>query len=307
MRYIGMILFLSLVILGCEEEYTPETSGIEEFVVEGFIEAGENTNPAYVIITRSIPFLQEINLDIFENLFVTNAFVEVSDGNNTVSLQRICLEDLPPEIQMSFTDQLGLLSDSLMVNYCVYIDINDELSRVEEGIYDLNISIEEHQITGQTTIPKIIKLDSTWFQDTPGMSIDTLAELWGTIRDEPKVANFYRFLSGSPQEGFDAPFTSVIDDIFFEGKEFDFPLAKAQDRDDDFDPETFGFFNVGDTITVKWLSIDQSHYDFWLTYEYILNAQGPFTSYIRVKHNVDGALGVWGGYGVDFHTLVVEK
>lgn len=307
MRNLGILFLLSWIFMGCQEEYTPETSGLEEFVVEGFIEAGERSNPAYVIITRSIPFLQEINLDIFENLFVNNALVEVFDGTNTVPLQRVCLEDLPPEIQMSFTDQLGLLSDSLMVNYCIYVDIADQLNRVENGTYDLNILIDEHQITGRTTIPEIRKLDSLWFQDTPGVSIDTLAELWGTISDQPGVANFYRLLTGSPEEGFVAPFTSVTDDVFFEGEEFDFPLAKAQDRDEDFDPETFGYFQVGDTVNIKWLSIDQPHYDFWLTYEYVLNSQGPFTSYIRVKHNVEGALGVWGGYGVDYHTLVVEK
>lgn len=295
------------MFFSCEEEFTPETQPIEEFVVEGFVEAGENTNPAYVIITRSVPFLQEINADIIENLFVRDAQVTVFDQQNMVTLTQLCLSDLPNEIQMLVTEQLGLISDSVDIDFCLYLDTSDQIIREPGGTYDLTIEVDDHIITGTTTIPAISTLDSLWFQDTPGMSIDSLAELWGTINDDPNAMNFYRFLSGTPQGGLQAPFTSVTDDVFFDGQSFDFPLARAQDRDDDFDPDTFGFFEVGDTIVIKWLSIDQAHYDFWLTYEFILNSTGPFTSYIRVEHNVDGALGVWGGYGVDFHTLIVEK
>lgn len=296
-----------MFLLSCQDEFVPETLGIEEFVVEGFVEAGENSNRAYVIITRSIPFLQEINAEIIENLFVDNALVVVDDGANQVQFSKICLNELPMEIRMSITDQLGLIADSIDVNICFYLDLFDELDRSPGKNYTLNADVDGHQISGTTYIPEVSTLDSLWFQETPGVSIDTLAELWATINDDPNEVNFYRFLSGSPNGGYQAPFTSVTDDVFFDGQKFDFPLAKAQDRDDDFDPETFGFFKVGDTINIRWLSIDKAHYDFWLTYEYILNAQGPFASYVRVKHNVEGALGVWGGYGVDFHTLVVER
>ena len=66
-----ILLFASLVTFSsCEEEYIPDTNAAEqEIVVEGYIEAGEGSLPPYVIITRSIPFISEVNSGEFADLF----------------------------------------------------------------------------------------------------------------------------------------------------------------------------------------------------------------------------------------------
>ena len=50
---------------------------------------------------------------------------------------------------------------------------------------------------------------------------------------------------------------------------------------------------------------DEAHFDFWNTRDFSANSAGPFSSYTRIKGNVDGALGIWGGYSVDSYRLFV--
>lgn len=51
--------------------------------------------------------------------------------------------------------------------------------------------------------------------------------------------------------------------------------------------------------------MDETHFDFWNTLEFSRNNSGPFSSFNRVSSNVDGALGVWGGYAVGYYEDVV--
>ncbi|MEL6924369.1 MAG: DUF4249 family protein [Bacteroidota bacterium] len=53
-------------------------------------------------------------------------------------------------------------------------------------------------------------------------------------------------------------------------------------------------------------NIDAAHFDFWSTLEFNAVNQGPFSAYTRIASNVEGGLGIWGGYSVSFYTVVVE-
>jgi hypothetical protein len=51
--------------------------------------------------------------------------------------------------------------------------------------------------------------------------------------------------------------------------------------------------------------IDKSHYNFWRTLEADRGSQGnPFGSFVVVKTNINGGIGVWGGYGSSIQTIV---
>ena len=104
-----------------------------------------------------------------------------------------------------------------------------------------------------------------------------------------------------------APFSSVIDDRFFDGKEFEFPLTKAEPLNEDIDPAEYGYFAVGDTVTLKWSTIDQEHFDFWNTLEFNRVNQGPFSSYTKVDFNIEGGIGIWGGYSSSFYKMVARE
>lgn len=302
------ILTVLFFLQACQESYIPEVSSEgPDYVVEGFVEAGEGSMQAYVLISRSVPFLSEISADALAELSVSGADVVISDGNQTVALSEICLSDLPEELKEEVGAQLGLDTDSLDFDYCLYLDVLDQLDRDFGNTYSLRIRIDDDEITATTTIPELVPIDSIYFTEVPGNPIDSLAQLWINI-DDPIGPDFYRYFTDDGTGRLvTSAFGSVTDDVFFDGQDFDFPLTRGSVRGAPSDPATFGFFDVGDTTTVKWCTIDAIHYDFWFTYEFNLNNQGPFASYTRVNHNVEGALGIFGGLAVDVKKLLVEK
>ncbi len=72
--------------------------------------------------------------------------------------------------------------------------------------------------------------------------------------------------------------------------------------------DSTGYVFKGDTLTLKWCSIDKKVYDFWKSFVYASNVAGnPFSTPINLKTNIsNGALGVWAGYGTVYSTLVVQ-
>lgn len=302
-----MVSIVAIISLGgCIEDYVPnfeETK--QELVVEGFIEAGEDTTPAYVLITNSIPFLSTIDLSTFDDLFVNGAKVSVNDGTKLVEFTELCLADLPPAIKELAAQVLGFDPDVTSLNICAYVDILDQLDRRIGGKYDLTIETGETIVTASTTIPTFIPLTKLRWDDPPGTPSDTLARLWVTIADNEDEDNYYRFFTEENNTGLVIPFSSVTDDAFFDGQNIEFPLNKAERRDGDFDPNSFGLYNRGDSIRIKWMNIDEAHFDFWNTLEFSRNNTGPFGSFNRVTSNVHGALGVWGGYAVGYYEDVV--
>lgn len=306
---LSILAICFIIAQSCESEFIPPviTENELELVVEGHIEKSNSGIPPYVILTRSKAFFSSLNVDEFNELFVHNAKVIVNDGEKDVILPELCLGDLPEDIQKQLALEFGLDIETTNIDFCLYVDIAGQID-ISNGIeYKLSIEAEDKTITSSTSIPSYVGLDSLWFKDVPGEPVDSLLRLWATVNDPEIENNYYRYFTGLIDEPLVIPFSSVVDDIFFDGKQFDFTINRAQSREEDFDPDTFGFFNTGDTIVVKWCNIDQAHFDFWNSLEFSLNSQGPFSSYTRVKSNIDGSLGIWGGYSCESYELIVEK
>lgn len=310
----SIILGLAAVwmfMTSCEEEFIPGNGVVEsEIVVEGFIEAGEDALPTYVLLTRTFPFYNDIDANRLNDLFVKNAMVTVTPSNGSaVQLTELCLDDLPPELQKEVAAVLGLQLDSSgqAPNVCAYVDLAGELNPTEGVTYDLLVEVESEVLTATTTIPHHVPLDSVWFTDPPGKPADSLAEMNCRITDPAGVDNFYRYLTADNDRPLIPGFGSVTDDAFFDGQEFDFPLQKAEYFSDttDRDFNSFGLWLRGDTARLKWCSIDKAHHDFWLTFEFNRNNQGPFSAYTRVDFNIEGGIGIWGGYAVSYYEMVV--
>ncbi len=309
MRLKNIIFLLLFVVIftSCEEEFLPEISSEPpEIVVEGYIEAGEDANPPYVLLTRSSPFFSEINLNEFDNFFVHDAEVTVSDGTNEVQLQEFCLNDLAPEQQEIAAELFGLDADSLAVNFCVYLDPTFSIMGEIGKTYTLDIRAEGKTLSSSTTIPEHVPLDTLFFTDAPGEPNDTLRQLRGFITDIPDQRNYYRLFTGINDEAPFPSFNSVFDDGFFDGLEFELVIPKAEPADTEASINEFGLFVVGDTATLKWINMDKDHYDFWSTLEFNNANQGPFSSYTRIDSNIDGGLGLWGGSSISYYQIIVE-
>lgn len=296
-----------MIFLSCEEEYIPVKTGEgQKYVVEGYLEAGQDPLPPYVILTRTFDFYSEIGPDQFTESFVHNADVRVSDGTQNVKFEEICFLDLPPEIRQQVAGQFGFNADSLEVNFCVYIDVLNFLKPQIGKTYDLRIVVEDDTITATTGIPRHVPIDTMYFGPPPGVPNDTLAQLVVGVSDPPGERNYYRYFGKTNQNVYKSVFSSVEEDIYFDGKTFEFQLLNPETTTADVDPDEFGLYIIGDTIGIKWCSVDKAYFDFWNTLEFSNANQGPFASYTRLESNINGGLGIWGGLSVSYYTRIVE-
>ncbi len=310
-RFWLLILFLSLIFASCEEEFIPNIdSEDQKIIVEGYIEKGENSLPPFVILSRSFPFFGTITAEDISNLQIRDAEVSVSVGGESYPLQQLCVSELPQSLRDQIFKELGVIDIPDEVDFCLYIDLLRSIPIQTETIYQLDIELESgEKLQAETRIPEHVAIDSFVFTPPPGANQnDTMARLLITISDPPGE-NFYRYMTAGEGESFRPGFASVTDDRLFDGQSFDFPLQKAVTPEEleEVDPEIFGLYPRGDTVRIRWLNIDEEHFNFWNTFEFNLNNQGPFASYTRVNSNVSGAIGIWGGYSSTEYTLFVPR
>lgn len=300
-------LSLILLLSACEEEFTPpEINAEQQIVVEGYIEGGERPTPPYVILTRSFSFFSELTTDQLNDAFVRDAEVVVSNSEISVTLTEVCLEDIPEPFLEQVGDFLGTDPDSIGFNICVYIDLSGQMEGEVGETYELTVKAADKTLRSTTTIPPLVSLDSLWFVPPPGEPSDTLAELRVVLDDPAGVPNYYRYFTATDDGPYLRPFTTITDDLLFDGQRFELPLNKAEEPGEDFDPVTFGLFKLGTDASIKWMNIDQEHFDFWNTLEFSRANQGPFSSYTRVDHNIEGGIGIWGGIAASYYDLEVE-
>ncbi|MBK9272596.1 MAG: DUF4249 domain-containing protein [Saprospiraceae bacterium] len=303
--YIGFLLILGC--LACEEEFIPDGTNVNpQLVIEAYLEKSNEGFPFYLILTKTTAFYDKFSADRIQDLFIKadSAFIEVN--SERILLDELCLNDLPPDLKKLALDRLGLNPDSVAIDICIYTDLSGTLQPSEGNIYQLKVYVKDEIVSAQTTIPSLVPLDSIWFEDVPGKKLDSFLQLFCKIKDTPNVSNYYRFFTAGQNENLIAGFTSVTDDYFFDGQEFKFTLQKATVPGSSFS-DTTGYFKLGDTIRVKWCTIDKDHFDFWNTLEVSRTRQGPFSSYVRIKSNIVGGLGIFGGQHCKYYSVVVKK
>lgn len=268
----------------------PETE--ESLVVEGYIETG--TAPI-VLLTKSLPFFGEINVNSILQNSVQNATVIVDNGTLVDTLDQI--------------PGYGVYTTSQMIG---------EVGRA----YKLTVIAEGKTLTSITNIPAPVPFDSTWWKVDGNR--DSLGFIWAHLSDPDTVGNSYRFFAkrinrytygdniGEVKDSifYPAGGGSVFEDRYINGKSFDgtFPRGKSSnsDKEDDNNDENF-FFKRGDTIVVKFCTIDRAHFEFWRTEESQISSNGnPFGSPQPVHSNISNGLGIWGGYSPSYDTVIAQ-
>ena len=309
---VQVFLFLGLIIglCSCEEKITPDTIQFEEaIVVEGYIESGEAALPPYVLLTKELPFIARLSAEGLSDIFIHDATVTVKGEQREINLQEICWYDFSEEERQFLGEILGSLGqnpDSLNINFCAYVP-EDLTFRPREGArYELRIEAGEQVLTASTTIPIHVPIDTVFSKLATGDDPQDWREVRGFLDDPMGVENYYRYFTSVNGNILLAPVNSVVDDALFDGKRFEFPIAKAEDFDEEVDIERIGLYNAGDTVLIKWVNIDEEHFRFWSTLEFNTFNTGPFGSYTRVKSNINGGLGIWGGYSVSYYPLIIE-
>lgn len=315
--YIFCLFFIGLT--ACEQEVEIDVPDTEtQYVVEGYI---EKDIPPFIILTRTTPYFSPISLESIEKSFVHDATITVNNGANTDTLVEISSDTLVSLIAY-IEDSLGVDIDisqlldadiqSLIgsgVKYYVYTTLG--MFGEEGKSYELKVELPQKTLTAITTIPVAIPLDSLWITSHPNSDYDSLVLLNVRFSDPPGRDNFVRYFTQRNRELFNPGyFQSVFDDhsiVDVDGQSINFTLERGYSFVEDIDFNTFSYFVRGDTIRVRWCMIDEAHYDFWSTLEYDRSQTGnPFGRPASIKSNINGGLGVWGGYGSSYHQLITE-
>lgn len=303
-----LLAIFSGVFISCTKEIDIEIpESTPNLVVEGHIEPGQ---PPLVFLSKSVAYFDPVDLNAFQSNFVTDALVIVSNGSITDTLDLICTNDVPDNLKPLVASHLGIDPALLNnINVCGYLTFNPKLLGKENNTYHLKIIYSGQIYESVTSIPQKLKLDSTWFSlygDEKERGF-----IYARMSEPAGFGNAYRWFAKRENKdaGFIAPIGSAFEDKFIDGQSFEFFAARGSvpnsTADDDLN-ENRGFFKIGDTVVVKFCTTDASSFQFYRTFETeVGNLGNPFASPTLVKGNIsNGALGIWGGYGVSFDTVI---
>lgn len=315
--------FAGLMATSCTKDLSGTLPNFgTNYIVEGNI---ETQKPPMVILTRSTLVFGDLNVNNYSSFLIHGAVMTMTIDSSPVPipLQELCLKNLPfpDSTKWQILQSLGLYTydSSSVPDVCVYTLSYSDLETyyttgfcpscgVEGHRYNLNILVNGNKITSYTTIPAANTINSLSIRNVP--NADTLVNVEANITVPSSYGNFIRYWTKRNSEPYYTSLTgSVFDNKILAGQTVTLPIQRGYPAYvTNPDPNTFGYFWKGDTVTVKWASIDSRTYDFYNTLE---NDGGgsPFSSYIRVKSNVSGdsAFGIWAGYGAKYYTIIVPK
>lgn len=274
-----------LVLFSCRKDIKPKLPNYQEkLVVEASIETG---GPGIVFLSWSVPFFGGFDFSTPEKAFVKGAFVTISDG--------------------TVTDTLKELDPSTGYAYAGF-----KLLGQQGKTYNLNVTVNGKTYSTQSTILKPPSLDTLYFKGER----DSLGFIWQRFSEPAGVGDNYRWFAKRlhRDQFYAAPFNSVFDDKFIDGKTFDFaydrgpqPNQIQQYRDD---PEQ-GYYKRGDTVVVKFCRIGRPEYDFWFTYyENKASNDNPFSAPVNIKSmfgNNRDVFGSFTAYAPFFDTIIIPK
>ena len=301
--FIGL---LSLVLFSCEKNIDidlPEAD--KKLVVEGSIETGL---PPFVILTKTDGYFDPIDLNSLQNAFIHNATVFVNNGTHNVQLTEMCTDQLDTLLLPSIAELIGVSLDNIKnFGFCLYTTLDQNIFGEEGKTYSLSIQSGDKVLTSTTSIPVPVVMDSYWYKDQPGYA--DYGYLWFKLNDPEPLGTSYRMYT--QRIGKDDRFIpvngSVFDDNFFNGLIFEAFVWRGHEVDEVpvSGDETWSYYQQGDTIAIKFCTIDQPHFQFWQSFEIsAFNNGNPFAAPSTIKTNIEGGIGVWEGYGVSYDTII---
>jgi hypothetical protein len=263
-----------------------------KLVVDATIESGK---PPIFILSKSLDYFSEITPEALAESIVRGAVIRLSNGSLTHQLK-----------EYEVTTPIATL-------YYYSIDSSDMATAFngESGkTYDAEIAVGGMTYKASTTIPALAKtIDSLWWKPSPNNPDTTKVVLMARVTDPPGFGNYIRYFTSTNGGNFNPGLNSVFDDQIVDGTTYDIEVEQGVDRNEDFDFNDYSFFDRGDSVTIKFTNIDKKTFDFWRTMEYNYSSIGsPFSSPTKVLGNVsNGALGYFGGYSVQYKSLVIPK
>ncbi len=284
MKKFVYICLIALAVISCEEPIDIEIPDAKnQLVVEGSIDIDD---VARISLSNSLGYFDPLNVDAVQDLLVTDAKVTLSNG--------------------SITEELSLFFDP-EVFPPVFYQSNTIKGEINTS-YSLNIEWNENQYSATTWLTNPAPLDSVWFELEEGE--DSLGLIKFHYSDPDTLGNRFRIFS--KRLGRDPYFVPVIGDLRYDiiinGQSFESFVYRGEsieEMQDSSDQSERYYFKLGDTLILKWSSVDYDHFEFWRT---LANNGGgnPFAAPVNVKSNINGGLGIWGAYASVYDTIVAQ-
>jgi hypothetical protein len=294
MQKILFALLTALMFLSCEKKIEFKLKEAPELlVVDASIEDGLDP---FIVLTKSINYFSKVSIDIIGRSIVNDAEVWITEGTKTHKLRR-------------YDQQFG----GYVYSYYTSDAVNPSTAiKGEIGkTYQLKINWQGKEYTSTTTIPRSKKtIDSLWWTKAPNTpDTSTKVVVMARITDPPIFGDYGRYFTSVNNGDFFPGLNSVFDDALVNGSVYTVNVDKGVDRNTDINFEEFNFFKRGDTVVIKFSSIDKATYDFWRTVEFSYQSIGnPFSSPTKIIGNIsNGALGYFGGYANQYKTLVIPR
>jgi len=294
---------ITFLFFSCEKEVTVDLPTPDpKIVVEGQIEENQ---PPFVILTRNSAYFSSYDIDALNNNLLHGAMVQVSDGIDTVTLTEYCCATLPIAIRNMLLQQMGIADTNCIYDFCIYTSYPDLSFIGTVGkTYYLSADYYGEKVNAVSNMYASVAMDSVWVEYNIDTDNDSLVRLMTRFSEPATIGDFYKYFTNRNQEPY--YYGAVFDDKFVNGITFDSPIFRAVPRGTEFDEDEFGLFRKGDTIRLKWCTIDFAAYNFYNTMDFELNGQGsPFASPTIIQSNIQGGLGIWSAYSAAYHELIV--
>lgn len=312
-----IISLLSIFVFSCEQEIKVDIPEVEsQLVFEGYIDIGL---PPLVMLSRSQSYFASTNLKSIENSFVHDAIITIENNGEIDTLFEIGTDTLFYYLKF-IEDSLGVELDlgflpldeegNPLIEIFVYTSLNT--IGLPNQRYNMKTTVENKYLQATTTIPNPVYLDTLWTEPHPDPLEDSLKLLRTIFSDPPNQRNYYRLFTSTNQDLFyTVRGKSIWDDHTLanvDGKSFDVSIDPGiNPYEEIIDRSDYSYFTKGDTVIVKWSSIDKQHADFHQSIEFSrLNSGNPFGRPVTIQTNIEGGYGIWGGYASTYYPIVIQ-
>ncbi len=280
-KHIYYLIFIILFISCTKDIQLNIPASQSEIVITGYIE--QNQYPV-VYLTSSFPFFSQIDsLSLYEQIIYVAKVSVTCEGK---------------------TDILTLKRDD---NFYPPLYYQGTAFKGETGKrYDLKIEYKGNIATATTIIEKAPNLESLSFKTENDTTKN--GHVYVKFQDDAATKNYYRSFTEvkSKDKKYYPTLLNTFDDQYFNGEMVEFKLYKGYKSVTDYAKNDI-YFQKGDTILLKLCSIDKPQFDFWNSYQgKVLNITSFASSPNKLISNINGGIGIWGGYGSRYYQIIAK-
>ncbi|MBQ7163658.1 MAG: DUF4249 family protein [Bacteroidales bacterium] len=273
------IMATMLLLAGCQGDELNRADPV--LVVEGWIEDGEFP---CVFVTSSIPVSTAYqSLDDLGQYLIRYARVAVSDGDTTVILTGKVDRDIFPPYHYTTSYLRGKAGKT----------------------YTLTVDYGDHHVSGQTTIPAPVPVDSFVVEPSRADSFYSMKAWFYNERSEDRYYKVFTRHHSSEDRLYYSPFicsyegailpdTAAIE-VFWEKR-----LGWGEYRI---------YFHINDTVDIRFCTMDYAAWQYWSDYEAIiaLSRNQLLNVTDNLPTNLSGGIGYWCGYGSRYYTVSIRE